>query len=165
MQPTELYSSSVSSFNYCTGKGLCRAKKFPECGKALHYYDETHFPSIITQTSHMTTIQPNGQQTTAVIHHWLWPSISQHNTAAHQWTLGVCQTINSAGLEIPRRMSRLCSDFVSEMKDIWDLSLVFKKHMMQIEWEALSISESRVMICKKKAQWECTGQAQFQWVS
>lgn len=60
--------------------------------------------------------------------------------------------MNSAGLEIPWRKSRLSSDFVSEMKDIWDLSLVFKKHMMQIEWEALSISESRVMICKKKAQ-------------
>jgi hypothetical protein len=36
------------------------------------------------------------------------------------------------------------------MKDIWDLSLVFEKHMMQIEWEALSVSESGVMICKKK---------------
>lgn len=60
--------------------------------------------------------------------------------------------MNSAGLEIPWRKSRLSSDFVSEMKDIWDLSLVFKKHMMQIEWEALSISESGVMICKKKAQ-------------
>lgn len=64
----------------------------------------------------------------------------------------MCQTMNSAGPEIPRRKSRLISDFVSEMKDIWDLALVFKKHMIQIEWEALSISESGVMICKKKAQ-------------